>query len=367
MNVYLIKTPEYSLESFKEVCDLLGSYEGPLNFIPSFYEFDKNEFYFLQYELFPDHRFDYQSNEALIKYDPNRKFPLSWRELFSLCGFYREVSDINGDSFVVLLTNRKNALNWFSANDKSKNIFVNTAEWNLYTKVNAKYPIAYQVVENVMQSLMNIDLTNVPNQYVHESLRGCMNDFCRDKNQIIIKLQTANICNDCIEKIKEENVDQKILLQAGNIFEGIRNEFLFKQKIKNKVLPVPIVLTERNRILLPELDNIEIRLTPLYKTLYIFYLKHNQGVKLSELIDFKKELLELYSTLAVEDDTKLLESRIDELVNPIGGSFSQKKSKLNRIITELLEEPLSKFYRIEGEPGEPFKINIPTNLIDIRS
>jgi hypothetical protein len=47
MKVYLIKTPEYESENFKDVANLLCSFEGPLDFIPFFYEFDKNEFYFL--------------------------------------------------------------------------------------------------------------------------------------------------------------------------------------------------------------------------------------------------------------------------------------------------------------------------------
>jgi hypothetical protein len=193
-----------------------------------------------------------------------------------------------------------------------------------------------------------------------------MNDFCEEKEQIILKLQTANICVACAKKIQEENIDQKIVNQTLEIFEGIRKELLFKQKFGKQVEPVSITINERRQIILPQLDNLEIRLNPLFKTLYIFYLKHAEGVRLNELNDFREELLALYKKLSVADNNKILELRITDLVNPIGGSFSQKKSKLNKIITDLLGEPLAKFYRIEGEPGEPFKINIPNNLIDIR-
>jgi hypothetical protein len=193
-----------------------------------------------------------------------------------------------------------------------------------------------------------------------------MNDFCQNKEQIILKLRTADICPDCIEKIQEENIDQKIVNQSLEIFEGIRNELLFKQKFKKQVAPVSITINERKQIILPQLNNLEIRLNPLFKTLYIFYLKHTEGVRLNELNDFKTELLSIYKKLSIADNNQTIEVRITDLVNPIGGSFSQKKSKLNKIITDLLGEPLAKFYRIEGDPGEPFKINIPNNLIDIR-
>lgn len=49
----------------------------------------------------------------------------------------------------------------------------------------------------------------------------------------------------------------------------------------------------------------------------------------------------------------------------INCQFKLRKFKINKIITELLGEPLARFYRIEGIPGEPFKINIDKNLIDI--
>lgn len=369
MKIHLIKTPEYDIEDFREVVEFLCSFEGSLEFIASEYEFNKKDFYFLRYELFPYHNFEYTSNQTAIKYKHEKGDPLSWRELFSLCNCYRELFNIENDDFVVLLTKRKNALNWFSAKDDLKNIFVHSVEWENYTKIHSKYPIAYQVIENIMQSLMRIDIINIPNQYVHEPSIGCMNDFCVNKESVIIKLQTGNICPDCADKIIDEKIDDNLVNQVYEIFNGIRNELSFKQRFKKKIDPVTIIIEKNNKILLPNLNYLEIRLNPLFKTLYVFYLLHNEGVRLNELNDFREELLSLYrkfSTLSVEDTNAVLELRIDDLVNPYGGSFSQKKSKLNKIITDLLGEPLAQFYRIEGIPGEPFKINISQNLIDIR-
>lgn len=364
MKVYLIKTPEYETESFREVSDLLSSFDGALEFVPSFYEFDKKEFYFLRYELFPHHNFEYPSNDTAIKFDPDRGNPLSWRELFSLCSFYREVFKIEDESFVVLLTKRKNALNWFSATDESNNIFVHTAEWEQYTKVNSKYPIAYQVIENIMQTLMNIDIANVPNEYVHEPLKGCMNDFCNNKTQIIIKLQTANICDTCVQKIKDEKVDTKILKQARTIFNGIRNEFVFQGE-EPSTEPISIIVDKNGKILLPE-QNLEIRLTPLFKTLYLFFLSKNEGVRLKDLSDYKEDLLKIYKKIRPSVEREKAEKSIKELSHPEGETFNSTRAHINRIITELLNEPLADFYRITGEKGKPYSVKVPRNLIDIR-
>jgi hypothetical protein len=364
MKVYLIKTPEYNFEDFNEVFELLSSFDGPIEFIASEYEFDKQQFPFLQ-KFYPDFKFKYDSDLQKVNFDKEFGMPLSWSELFSLCDFYRHTFNIDPNDFVVLLTIRRNALNWFSYCE-NKNAFVHTGDWENYTNANSKYPIAYQVVENVMQSLMKIDTVTIPNINVHKDSRGCMNDFCENKEQIILKLRTADICPDCIEKIQGENIEQPIVNQVIEIFEGIRKELLFRQKFKTLITPVPISINEKKQILLPQLNNLEIRLNPLFKALYIFYLKHTEGVRLNELNDFKAELLNLYDDLSGADNPHTIELRISDLVNPIGGSFSQKKSKINKIITDLLGEPLANFYRIEGQPGEPFKINIPSRLIDIR-
>lgn len=367
MKVYLIKTPEYDQNAFKEVANLLSSFEGPLRFISSFYEFDKKEFYFLQYNLYPYHNFDYESNEEVVRFDPNKSLPLSWRELFTLCNYYRKVFSIEKDSFVVLLTDRKNALNWFSAVDDHRNIFVHTAEWNLYTKVNSKYPIAYQVAENVLQSLMNIDMINVPNRYCHEPLRGCMNDFCQNKSQIIIKLQTANICNDCMEKIRTENINSALIRQIRTIFNNIRTEFISEEAEveKEPVKPIPMVVDNTGRLLLPAI-NLEINLTPIRKTLYLFFLSKPEGVTLSSLSDYNIELGEIYRKLrpgVANDDAK---RRIKAITHPLGDRFNPEKSHINRTITQLINAPLNDFYRISGERGEAYKIKIPPAMVDVR-
>ncbi len=364
MKVYLIKTPEYEMKDFRDVCEFLSSFEGPLEFIPSYYEFDRSDFYFLKYDLYPYHGFKYPSNDTALRFDPRKEYPLSWRELFSLCTHYRELSYIESDSFVLLLTQRKNGLNWFSAIDGDRNLFVHTAEWENYTKVNSKYPIAYQVIENIMQSLMKIDIYDVPNQFVHEPLKGCMNDFCNNKHQIIIKLQTANICPDCVKKIKSEGVSPKIISQAKSIFNGIRNEFIFQEE-EQSTEPVSLIVDKKGKILIPEY-NLEINLTPLFKTLYLFFLSKPEGVTVADLCDYKEELLAIYKKLRPTASKEDAESRISKLSHPLGDGFNPPRSHINRTITALLKEPLADFYRISGTAGNPYKIHVPRNLIDIR-
>jgi len=364
MNIHILKTPEVDLDTFNSVVNFLSSFEGPLTFNISYYEFTKEDFYFLEYHLYPYHPFQYPSNDTAMGFSPGRGYPLSWRELFSMGNFYRELFRIEDDAYVVLLTKRKNALNWFSASDQNNNIFVHAADWELYTTVNPKYPIAYQVLENVLQELMKADIYNAPNEYIHESPRGCMNDLCTRKQEIIIKLQTGNICADCITKIRSEGASEAMIRQIINIFSSIRNEFIFQAQNK-PVAALPLVIDNKGCILLPN-QQLEIRLSILYKTLYLFLLRYPQGKTLVQLSDYNKELMGIYRRLRPSASIEDAKKRIFNLTHPSGGGFNPTKTRINKTITDLLGANLSAFYKISGSAGQPYFISIPRNIVDIR-
>lgn len=368
MRIYLLKTPEFSEEEFQNTYSLLETFEGPLEFLKVDLDFDKEKFPFLK-KFYPDFKFEYESDIKKIEFDTERGTPLSWRELFSLCTYYRDTFKIEPNDFVVILTNRRNALNWFSAFDKMRNIFVHTNEWDSFTNANPKYPIAYQIVENVIEFLMKLDIENPNNPYIHMQPKGCMNDFCYNKEKVILKLQTANICDFCMDKIHNENIEKDIIEQTFRIFEGVRNELIFKKRTKaqNENIQLPITVTKQNKIFI---GNLEIRLTPLRKALYLFFLKDKQtnanGILFNNLSDFRADLFNIYNRVAVSSEVEMLENRVNSLVNQLGNTFSMEKSKINSIITDTLGNELAAHYIISGQRLMPFKINLSKDLIQFQ-
>jgi len=366
MRIYLLKTPEFSEEEFQNTYSLLETFEGPLEFLKVDLEFDKEKFPFLK-KFYPDFKFKYESDLTKINFDNERGTPLSWRELFSLCTYYRETFKIETTDFIVLLTNRRNALNWFSAFDKTRNIFVHTNEWDSFTNANPKYPIAYQIVENVIEFLMKLDIENPNNPYIHMQSKGCMNDFCYNKEDVILKLQTANICDDCMKKIHSENIDNEIIEQTFRIFEGVRNELIFKKRTQTqkKVEQLPLTITAGNKILLEKL-NLEIRLKPMEKTLYLFYLKKENGILFKDMVDYKSDLYYIYSKVSTSDNIDEQKERIKSLVNPLENSFNIQKARINKTILDLLGEEMASYYKIDGTAGNPFKIKLSKDLIQFQ-
>ena len=218
MKIHLIRSPEYEIENQNEVYQLLKSYKGPMEFVMNGYEFSKKDFYFLRYELHPGHNFRFDSDLKKNSFIKERGYPLSWEELFSLCDHLRDEFRIKRNDFVVLLTYRFNSLNWFSHCNKEKNAFIHAAEWEKFS-VNAhhKYPVAYQVIENVLQNLMGIDSSDGKNEFVHLDVKGCINDFCQDKREVILKLRTADICENCLNRILKNKIPSNLIDQVFQI------------------------------------------------------------------------------------------------------------------------------------------------------
>ncbi len=363
MKVYLLRTPEYNIEHFEEVHELLSSFDGPLEFVADKYEFNPEQFPFLQ-KFWEDFQFPgYESDVSKISFDNEREIPLSWVELFTLCDFYRSTFKIFNDDFVILLTLRKNALNWFSHCDKNRNIFVHTGDWEYYTKAPQKFPVAYQVIENIMQLLMNLNPEQKSSPYMHIEPLGCMNDFCQSKQQVILKLRTGDICSDCLTKMREERIDDEIINQTIEIFEAIRTQLLFVQGFTRNQNPKPIKIDTSGGIFI---GNKKINLNPLESTLFIFFLKHSEGISLNDLQSHKQELLKLYKIIRPGAE----ESKISDLIKPYynNGTFSVNKSRLNRKIKSKLGEPLACFYYLDKSRGEAFKIRINRDFLtdDIR-
>ncbi len=363
--IHLIKTPEYELEEYLKVCEFLQSFQGPLEFISSDYDNYMLDFVQLIKEpLMEPYPFKFK-NSAKVVLDPLLYNSLSWDEIFSFCEAYRKWKEIPRDEFVILLTNRRNEYNWFSSFDQKNNAFVHTSDWEHYVAdISVHYPVAYEVVANIVRTFMNLDIENIPNKYIHEPFKACMNDFCRNKSEIIIKISNARICTDCLARIKSENGSDLVLNQVQSIFNGIHSEFNFKVEDKS-LEPSKIIVSDKAVISLKDYD-IDINMPEIWKTLYIFFLRHPEGVLLVDLDNFTDELKGIYKICRPKASDKLVNSTIANLVHHSGASFNQKRGRLNKKIVQLLKEPRFKHYIIDGQRNDRYFINISSDLVDIR-
>ena len=361
MKIYLCQTPEVSSELTDQVLEIVNCCNGPLQFelLPLTYDFERHEF--LQY-------FHYNVNfiidSTYKKQDYIRELgpPLSWRELFAVCDTSREQHDLNENDLVICLTNRRNSMNYFSMFDLmgERNAFITCSDWEHFVHSGPVFPVAFEVVANMLQLL---GWHHLPGAWdfanYHEKSIGCFNDYCVNKSEIMLKLRTGDICQKCIQHMLHEGVSEAVILQSLEIFEKIRRELMFSQGFRGSVRPRPLEVIQGRTILIG--DN-ELQLSPMLKTLFLFFLNHPEGVRVVDLQDYEEEIFRLYESLRGNADP----DQIANLVNPAENNFSYTKSRLNRALVDQLGQSLAAFYTVNGEPGEPFKINLPEEMVAFR-
>lgn len=379
MKIHLIKDGDVSNETFTEVFDLLNSIEGPIQFycdtnsLVNFNEDDIIEKVILDRAKFEESiklsRSEYVQSRASSQKEPRTfTFPFSrktskWEILFGKCNSYRSQKGINNNEFVILLTEMSNDKNWFASLDEKMpfNGFIHTSDWNHFIKCNDAFPIAYEVIALLLQKNMFNSYSEL-SKSVHNDPIGCVNDMCIEKKDIKLKMRTADICPDCMQKLKGKLSFAEIN-QALNVMESLRVKMLFSQNFKQNVPLSRLIIDNKKRIFLPDFGNIEIKLRPLEKTLYFFYLNHPEGVGLSFLRGKKDELKNIYSEVSGSKNLDEMADRIDDIVNITTNSAFQKISKIKAAFVKSIGEELAMHYYIQGGYEEVKKVVLDRGLV----
>lgn len=100
----------------------------------------------------------------------------------------------------------------------------------------------------------------------------------------------------------------------------------------------------------------EIKLRPLVKTVFIFFLKHPEGILFKERAEYESEMSRIYEIVAPNVSREERAERIRRLVSPEDNSFSEKCSVLNSTLDRLIKPPLSDGYKVQGANGLPRRI-----------
>jgi hypothetical protein len=373
MKVHLLKSAEVSTDLFTKVVGFLKSIPGPIEFIFDIHAttyFEDEEVY--MYQIRDEKHFEKKMApmESKLSEHNFRSFPLeretvTWDALFKKCKQYRKNNNLPDNEFVLLLTDVANKQNWFAALDESMpyNGFIHTDDWDYYIKCSAAFPIAYEVIALVLQKHMFNGLYELRTR-VHENPIGCVNDLCIHKREIILKLRTGDVCEDCIEKAAGK-MSVHELHHALHIMSSLREKMLFAQNMKKFSPLSTLKIDTKYKIFLPEFNNIEIKLRPLEKALYFLFMRYADGIYHSSLSDHRTELYEIYASISTMGDLTEMKYRIDDMVNALNDSASQKISRIKRVFEDAIGPDLAKHYYIKGESGQKKKIDLEPSYFKI--
>jgi hypothetical protein len=375
MDIHLLRTEKVSDELYDAVFTLLEKFQGPLLF-------RKDE----RYVFFNDrewtdvpvtkkefthkdrgvHYLESRSINIVKKFEiPETIQKVSWEVLFDKSRTYRRINNTSQDSAIVLLTEKANELNWFSAGDPNGdwNFFVHTDHWEFFVEGENYLPVAYEVVTSILHKFMFGDYRTLE-QYVHKRPRGCISDFCQEKRDVTYKMRTADICHACQELIITKNVPRAIVGQVIRIMEHIRLQLLFRERFPITQNISRLKVTADLKIEFVDMDNAVLPLTPIERAVYILFLENPEGIASNEMDQHRERLRELYLSCFPGAILANIENTLNDLINPLENSLSSKCSVIKRKITNLVGAEMAEHYIIKGDRGERKRIGLERGRVE---
>lgn len=164
--------------------------------------------------------------------------------------------------------------------------------------------------------------------------------------------------SDDTDALMEEVREKIAKLRQRGIAEHILEQLIHPDNRLSRV-----VITKDWRIVLPDYNNMEIKMEPLVKAIYLLFLKHPEGILFKHLPNYREELTQIYAQLRPSGLTDRAIQSIEDVTNPLLNSINEKCARIRGAFVGEFDEYMAKSYYIDGRRGEAKKIGLPHNLI----
>ena len=172
------------------------------------------------------------------------------------------------------------------------------------------------------------------------------------------KTQDGDYLDDDTEELMEE-VKERI----GKLRQRGIAEYLLERLIHPDDRLSRLVVTKDYRIVLPDYQDMEIKMEPLAKAVYLLFLKHPDGIAFKSLPDHRKELADIYTKLRPAGLTDRAMQSIEDVTNPLLNSINEKCARIRGAFVGEFDDYMAKYYYIDGHRGAIKKIALPRDLV----
>ena len=124
------------------------------------------------------------------------------------------------------------------------------------------------------------------------------------------------------------------------------------------------------KIVLPEYDEMEIKMPAMSRTLYILFMKLRKqgtgGIVLKNIDEYRNDIIDIYSMVKPGADEDRVAQSVDNLCDPFGDSLNQTISRINRCIKSvIIDKQLCQQYLISGTRGGEYSIALNPELMQL--
>lgn len=191
------------------------------------------------------------------------------------------------------------------------------------------------------------------------------------RSRIPVERNLYELCDDIDDEVESAPIfspELDLLAQEAKeaidklLLSGFSAEVI-KGWLDQKVKLSRIRITKRNKILLVDYD-IEVKMGPLPKTVFLFFLRHPEGMRFVDLQDYKQEIYDIYSRLAVSDDLDKIKRSVDLLTNPFDNSINEKCTMIKYAFQKVVKDDIASNYYVSGKQGHIMRIPLDKTLVE---
>lgn len=173
--------------------------------------------------------------------------------------------------------------------------------------------------------------------------------------------ETKQVVSDIFEKFEMLKSNGQ-LLQLLPVFDKYINE---NEKHTLQALS-QLHINQEGAILLPEFNDLEIKLSPLTKCVYFLFLNHPEGIMLNELQKHKEELLHYYKQISNRLDYTQMKDSINDITNTETNAIYVHLSRIKSVFTKSMHPRIAENYIVTGAKDKPKGVTLESRLINFK-
>ena len=169
--------------------------------------------------------------------------------------------------------------------------------------------------------------------------------------------------------VADENFSTEVMSLLGE-FQRIAVELqkrgvweVVMKRMFNPTQRLSRVMIQNNHIYLPDYNNMEIKMTPMTKSVYFLFLRHPEGIAFKDLPDYRDELRDIYYSLSCYDNKEQMEQSINDVTDPTKNTINENASRIRKAFVSQFDNRLAENYYITGGRGKPKRITLPRQLV----
>ncbi len=171
----------------------------------------------------------------------------------------------------------------------------------------------------------------------------------------------SDVKKESLETLQTIKAQIEILRENGQLSLLAPKIYKFLQKSIDGIVYTnvePILVTEDFKILIPNYNNLEIKLSHLTKSIYLLFLSSPEPIDLKDLHQHKDRLFFIYKQVSNQlSHDKMMES-IEELIKPNSEAIYVHFSRIKSVFHTHFTEYIGFIYCIIGEKGKPKEIQL---------